>query len=88
MSASRTGEAESGMREYAPVSALLRRAAATEEGRMGLMGTLATGDIWRIWRGTEHRTTERDRRTHRIARAELEHRGLLDPAVAPRLQHS
>lgn len=81
MSSAKTGVAERGTHEYAQVSALLRRVAETEEGRIGLMRTLATDDIWRIWRGTESRTTARDRRTHRIARAELEHRGLLDPSA-------
>ena len=55
----------------------LRRVAETQRGRASIMSTLCSTDVCRIWLGTEHRRTERDRRTHLIAQAELQRRGLL-----------
>jgi hypothetical protein len=65
------------------VSGLLRSAADTEQVRHAILGTLSIADLWCIWRGTKHRATERDRRSHKSARLELERRGLLDAAGHP-----
>ncbi len=75
-----------GMREGEWVSAVLRRAAGTDPGRLGFVSMLATADLWRIWRGTRHQATERDRRTHQATGLELTDRGLLDAAGQPRDQ--
>jgi hypothetical protein len=65
------------------VSDLLRSAANTDSVRHAIMSTLTAPDLWCIWRGTKHGATERDRRSHRSARLELERRGLLDAAGQP-----
>jgi hypothetical protein len=78
----RPGQA-SEMAEQEWVSALLRRAAGADTGRHGIVSTLATADLWRIWRRTEHRTTARDKRTHATTSRELVRRGLLDPTERP-----
>jgi hypothetical protein len=72
---------ETGEQEW--VSGVLRRAAGAEEGRHGIVSTLATADLWRIWRRTEHRTTARDKRTHATVRRELVRRGVLEPTEQP-----
>jgi len=65
------------------VSDLLHKVADGEEVRRVIMGTLAVADLWCIWRGTRHGATDRDRRSHRSARLELQRRGLLDAAGQP-----
>ena len=65
------------------VSDLLRNVADTEKVRQAIMGTLSVADLWCIWRGTKHGATERDWRSHRTARLELQRRGLLDAAGQP-----
>jgi hypothetical protein len=68
------------MDKHAQVSDLLREAARSQDVRLSIMSTLPTADVWQIWSGTEHRPTERDKRTNRIAEAELRRRGVLDDA--------
>ena len=68
----------SGIGEHEWVSNLLRQVADADEGRLRIAATLAAPDLRRIRGWTEHRATARDRRTHQIARRELERRGLLD----------
>ena len=65
------------------VSDLLRTVADTENIRHAIMGTLSVDDLWCIWRGTKHGATQRDKRSHKSARLELERRGLLDAAGQP-----
>jgi hypothetical protein len=65
------------MDEHAQVSELLREAARSEDVRLSMMSTLSTADIWQIWSRTGHRSTGRDKRTNRMAGAELRRRGLL-----------
>jgi hypothetical protein len=65
------------------VSDLLRGVADTEEVRHAIMGTLSVADLWCIWRGTKHGATERDKRSHKSARLELQRRGLLDEEGQP-----
>ena len=65
------------------VSDVLRSVADTEKVRHAIMSTLSIADLWCIWRGTKHGATERDRRSHKSARLELERRGLLDAAGHP-----
>jgi hypothetical protein len=64
--------------EHEWVSDLLRQVADTDDGRLRIAATLAADDLHRIWRWTEHRASQRDRRTHQICCDELEQRGLLD----------
>jgi len=68
----------SGISEHEWVSDLLRQVADADGGQLRLGATLAAQDLRRIWSWTELRATARDRRTHQIARQELERRGLLD----------
>jgi hypothetical protein len=56
---------------------VMSRVALDEHGRRAVMAMLATVDVWRIWRYTACSSTERSRRTHRNAEAELQERGLL-----------
>lgn len=76
----------SGIGEHQWVSDLLRRVADADQGRLGIASALASGDLRRIWRWTEHRVTPRDRRTHQVCCQELALRGLLDQIrdLAPR----
>jgi hypothetical protein len=67
------------------VSAVLRRVAKTEAGRLRILATLTAADLWRIWHGTAHRGRPHDRRTHEITTLELIRRGLLDSAGQPLL---
>jgi len=60
---------------------LLRQFAGLDEIRHRIMSTLAIDDLWCIWRGTKHGSTERDQRTNQIATQELERRGLLLPTA-------
>src|SRR5262245_27704509 len=69
--------------EQAWVSAVLRRAAGADDGRLAVVSTLADADLWRIWRGTERGPTARDKRTHETTGLELARRGLLDPTGQP-----
>jgi hypothetical protein len=62
---------------------LLRQFAGLDEIRHRIMSTLAVDDLWCIWRGTKHASTERDQRTNQIATRELERRGLLLPTEQP-----
>jgi hypothetical protein len=62
------------------VTRVLRRVGQTQAGRSAVLSLLATQDICRIWQGTAHGTAERDRRAHHDATAELQRRGVLDPA--------
>jgi hypothetical protein len=68
----------SGIQQHQWVSDLLRFAAEADSGRRRIAATLAAGDLRRIWRWTEHRTTQRDRRTHQVCCQELALRGVLD----------
>jgi hypothetical protein len=67
------------LRQHQPrdLPELLHRVAGTQRGRTCIMATLSSTDVCSIWLATEHRRTERDKRTHLIARAELQRRGLL-----------
>ena len=56
---------------------VVSRVTLDEHGRRAVMAMLATVDVWRIWRYTGYGSTERSRRTHRNAEAELQERGLL-----------
>lgn len=73
------------------VSGLLRQVADTDDGRLRIAATLAADDLHRIWHWTEHRPSQRDRRTHQICCDELDRRcrclldqmGGLRPRQAP-----
>jgi hypothetical protein len=75
--------------EHEWVSDLLRQVADTDDGRLRIAATLAANDLHRIWHWTEHRGSQRDRRTHQLCCDELEQRGHLDqlrgltPSQAP-----
>jgi hypothetical protein len=56
---------------------VMSRVALDERGRRAVMAMLATADVRRIWHYTAHSSTERIRRTHRRAEAELQQRGML-----------
>ena len=60
------------------VSDLLRQVADTDDGRLRIAATLAADDLHRIWRWTERRASERDRRTHQLCCNELSRRDVLD----------
>lgn len=72
--------------EHEWVSDLLRQVADADDGRLRIAASLAADDLHRIWHWTEHRGTQRDRRTRQICCNELEQRGLLDQlrGVPPR----
>ena len=64
--------------EHEWVSDLLRQVADSDDGRLRIAAALSADDLHRIWHWTEHRASQRDRRTHRLCCDELEQRGHLD----------